>query len=202
MKNSVVNLLLFGTFALTGCALGPLVDHETARTVGVANHELIGGFGQAGFVFKWNYGLTENLDLGLHWESLSIGVKAKYAFINARDKGWSLAAALGTGSSVGGSHYYGDLMTSYLTGSWEPYGTLRLVHVKNDPLEFKDKDTGQVVFTIDRSEYEYGQVILGTRYWFNPHWLLSFEGASFFSSSAGFSVGKNSIIGAAFGYRF
>lgn len=200
MKISSFIFLLFSVF-LSGCAIGPLVSHETARTVGNSNHELIGGYGQAGHILKWNYGLTENLDLGLHWESLSIGVRAKYAFINNKS-GLSLASALGTGDSLGGSHYYGDIIGSYLTGSWEPYGTVRVVHVKNDPLEFKNKNTGQVSFTIDKSEYDYGQFILGTRYWFNDHWLLSIEASSLFTISSGFKTGNSVLAGASFGYRF
>jgi hypothetical protein len=187
---------------LSACAIGPVVSHETARTVGDGNSELMGGLGQAGYVFKWNHGLTPNLDMGVHWEMLSIGLRLKYAFINSGRHGWSLAGAAGIGSSVGGSHYYGDAIASYLAGSWEPYGTLRLVHVKNDPQEFKDKDTGSVEFRIDKTEYEYGQFILGTRYWFSPHWLLSLEATSFFTVSSGVHIGNGVLAGFALGYRF
>ncbi len=187
--------------AAPGCAVGPLVNHETAKTVGRSHHELVGGYGAAGYVVKWNYGLTENLDLGLHWESLSIGVRAKYAFVN-NEKGWSLAAGLGTGVSAGGSHYYGDLIGSHMVGSWEPYGALRLVHVKNAPLKFKDKDTGEVKFSVSSIEYDYGQFILGVRYWFSPHWLFSLEASSLFAISSGLKVGNGALLGGSFGYRF
>lgn len=198
--SSTLVCLLLSAF-LPGCAVGPLVSHETARTVGKSNHEFIGGYGQAGYVLKWNFGLAENLDLGLHWETLSIGVRAKYAFINS-ESGWSLASALGTGESIGGSHYYGDLIGSYFKDSWEPYGTLRIVHVKNDPLEFKNTDTGQVSLFIDRSEYQYGQFILGARYWLDDHWLISLEASSLFKVSSGFESGQTVFIGASLGYRF
>ncbi|MBK7844059.1 MAG: hypothetical protein IPJ71_10245 [Bdellovibrionales bacterium] len=185
-----------------GCAVGPLVSHETARTVGQSHHELIGGFGQAGYVLKWNYGLTDRLDWGLQWESLSIGIRGKYAVINGKDDGLSLALALGTGASVGGSHVYGDIIASYLAGSWEPYSTIRVVHVTNDPVELSEKDTGKILFAVSKSEYVYGQVFLGTRYWFNPRWLLSLEGSSLFSLSSGFEIENNLILGAALGYRY
>lgn len=187
---------------LSGCAIGPLVVHETARTVGPNNNELDGGWGQAGYVVKWNYGLGQDLDFGIHWESLSIGLRLKYAILNARERGFSLAVAAGTGVSIGGSHYYGDLIASYLAGSWEPYGALRAVHVKNDPLEFRDQDTGQVDFTVDKIEYDYGQLTLGTRYWFTPHFLLSLEASSLFAFSSGLGIGSNVLIGGALGYRF
>ena len=186
---------------LSGCVIGPLVSHETARTVGESKHELMGGYGRAGYILKWNFGVAENLDFGLHWESLSIGVRAKYAFFN-HEAGWSLAAALGTGTSIGGSHYYGDVIGSYLQGPWEPYGTLRVVHVKNDPMEFKDTNTGQVAFTIPGSQYDYGQFILGTRYWMTPHWLFSLEASSLFAISSGLGIGSNLLVGGSFGYRF
>lgn len=186
---------------LTSCAIGPLVSHETARTVGNSKHEVLGGYGHAGYIIKWNYGLSDNLDLGLHWESFSIGLKAKYSFINAQESGLSLAAALGTGASIGGSHYYGDLMMSYLSKKWEPYSTLRFVRVKSDEMEFNDEETGERVFTIDSSRYSYGQFFLGTRYWLNQHWLLSLEASSIFTLSS-VEVSNNLIISGGLGYRF
>ena len=202
MKKYLLFICVVAVVTFSGCAFGPLVSHETARTVGNSNHELIGGYGMAGLIFKWNYGLTENLDLGLHSESLSLGIRAKYAFIN-RTVGWSFATAFGTGISLpDASHFYGDLIGSYMTGAWEPYSTLRLVHVKNNSLDFKDQKTGQVNFTVPSSEYDYGQFILGTRYWFSPHWLFSLEASSFFSATSGFKFGNNLLVGAAFGYHF
>lgn len=194
--------LLSVILSTSGCAIGPLVLHESARTVGNSNSEIIGGYGQAGGVFKWNYGLTDNLDIGVHWESLSLGVRAKYAFINSKSSGWSMASAIGTGRSFGGSHYYADLILSHFSGSWEPYSALRFVHVKNDPLEFKNKDTGAVDFTIKGSEYDYGQIILGSRYWFDKSWLFSLEASTFTTLSSEFIVDTGLIVGGAFGYRF
>lgn len=186
---------------LSGCAVGPLVSHETARTVGKSKSEVIAGFGEGGYVFKWNYGVTENLDLGVHWESLSVGLRAKYAFINKKE-GWSLASALGAGSSVGGRHYYGDLIGSHLSGAWEPYGTLRLVHVKADPIELKDNQTGSVEFTIDKSEFDYAQFIVGTKYWFSENWVMSLEASSFGALTSGLVLSNGVILGGSLGYRF
>lgn len=186
---------------LAACAVGPLVSHETARTVGDNNHELVGGYGQAGYVFKWNYGITDKFDIGLHWESLSIGVRVKYMFLGGGE-GFSMAAAAGTGSSVGGSHYYGDLMSSWLIKRWEPYLTARFVHVKTDPVELRDKDTGHFNFTIPSVDYDYGQFIGGARFWMTPHWLLSLEASTLFGISSGFKVDNNLFAGAAFGYRW
>lgn len=198
MKNI---FLIFAALLATGC-VGPMVVHETARTVGKNNSELIAGYGVAGVVAKYSYGLSDDLDLGVQWESLSLGLRLKYAFINNKEEGWSLAGAGGYGASIGGNHYYADLIGSYLTGPWEPYTTLRMVHVKLDPVEFKDKDTGGVNFTVDVGSYNYGQFMMGSRYWFNQNWLLSVELSTLFVMTSGVKISDSLLVGGAFGYRF
>lgn len=189
-------------FLLLSACVGPLVNHETARTVGDNNHELLGGGGQAGYIIKYNYGITENLDFGVHWESLSLGVRMKYAFINVKE-GFSLAAAAGTGASIGGQHYYADVVGSYrTTKKWEPYGMVRVVHVELDPVELRDQNTGGWSFTIPGTSFDYGQFTGGTRFWFNENWLMSLEASSLFAITSGFKTNNNFFVGAAFGYRW
>lgn len=203
MNKIIYILLISAAIFLSGCATGPFMAHEPARTVGYSKSELIAGAGQAGYVFKWNYGVGHDLDIGVQLESFTLGLRAKYAFINQQSSGWSLAGAAGTGvGSFGGSHYYADLIGSYLKGSWEPYTTLRAVHVKTDAIDFRDEDTGEIDFTVSENEYEYGQFILGTRYWFTPNWLLSVEGSTIFSISSSFDIKSNAFFSASFGYRF
>jgi len=194
-------LLSFVLFFSSSCAIGPLVNHETARTIGATKQELSVGYGLAGYVFKWNVGINEDFDLGVHLESLSLGVRAKYAFLNS-PSGWSYSGAFGIGTSLGGSHHYADLNASYLSGKVEPYGTLRLVHVKNDPLEFRDKNTGQVDLVISRSEYDYAQFIFGTRYWHSPKNYFSLEAGTFSSISSGLRIGSGLLFSVAAGGRF
>jgi hypothetical protein len=169
---------------LMGCAVGPLVSHETARTVGQSRNEFRGGYGTAGYALKWNF-----------------GIRVKYAFINPTE-GWAFAVAGGAGDSVGGSHYYGDLLASHFSGSWEPYGTLRFVRVKTDPWEFGQEDTGNIHFVVDSERYTYGQFILGTRYWMNDHMSFSVEASTLFAVSNALSVGSNATLAAGIGYRF
>lgn len=197
------NLILVVMMAMvSGCAVGPLVQHETARSVGEGHHELVGGYGQAGIVAKWNYGITENFDFGMQYESLSFGVRAKYSVINGKSGGFSLAGALGAGSSIGGNHKYLDLMTSYLAGTFEPYATARFVQVSTDPADFRNTDTGEIAFTIQSANYNYGQAIVGTRIWMSPNWLLSLEASSLFGLGDSVSFSSNVLVGAALGYRF
>jgi hypothetical protein len=195
MKYLISTFVFLIFISLTGC-VGPLVMHETARTVGNSNSELLGGYGKAGFVLKWNYGLAEKLDIGLQTETLSFGLRLKYALIDNQRNGFSLATALGAGISWGGSHNYGEIIGSYLTGKWEPYSAFRLVRVKIDPTEVRDHDMN-IDFTTDEFKYNYTQFILGTRFWFNDHWLFSLEG-----SRASANVANIVLLSGGIGYRF
>lgn len=198
MKN--LKPLLFLLFLnLSACAIGPLVGHETARTVGDGKTELVAGYGNPGTVLKLNRGISENFDLGVQVESLSMGVRGKYAFINA-NQGWSLAGALGYGFSFQGQYTSEDLTTSYLNDSWEPYGTLRFSQVTIGETEIENANTHEHIYTVKSSSFQYGQVILGTRYWINDRWMLSGElirpfviGSDIDIDGALFSIG--------FGYR-
>ncbi|MBX3020183.1 MAG: hypothetical protein KF799_00780 [Bdellovibrionales bacterium] len=194
-------LALLSMCFLSACAVGPLVSQETARTVGDDKNEWLGGFGQAGYVIKYTRGIGKDFDFGVQWESLSLGIRFKYAFIN-QESGLSLAGALGAGTSIGGSHYYGDLLMSYKSGFFEPYSMVRVVSVKTDPLEFKDEDTGKMHFTVGRAQYVYGQATLGARFWLDPNWLLSMEASSLFSMTKDVKISSNVFAGAAFGYRY
>lgn len=186
----------------SGCAVGPLVSHEPARTVGEGRDELTVGYGLASYVLKWNHGLAEDWDIGVQWEALSMGLRVKHAFVNAQEHGFSFAVAGGLGTSLGGNHYYGDLMLSYLSGKVEPYGSFRYVHVRTDPVEFRNENTGQVAFTVTVPNYSYGQIFFGSRFWFNETVNLSVEISSLASLSSGLTLGDSLIYGAGLGFRF
>ena len=202
MKTFKKLILALAALHLSACAVGPLVTHETARTVGKNNHELMAGFGSASYVAKWNYGLSENLDLGLHLEPLSFGVRAKYAFINGQESGWSLATALGAGISLGGSAQHADLMTSYFVKEWEPYMNVRLVHVKSDPVKLTNEDTGPFQLNFEADDFFYSEFTLGTRYWFTKQFSLSLEGSALTPRSSHLKVARHTLLGLAAGYRF
>lgn len=198
-----IGIALVGTNLLVcSCTVGPLVLHETGRTVGRHHNELELGAGSAGQLAKWNFGLADDLDVGIQYEMLSVGARVKYAFINRPDHGLSLAGAAGAGRSRGGHYYNGDLVASYLNGPWEPYGGLRYTYAKSDPDDLNDKDSGIFDFTIHSDTYEYGQTFVGSRYWFNPNWLLSVEASSLFSLSDSLRLDNNFLLGLALGYRF
>lgn len=177
-------MMVFGL--LSGCAVGPLMVHETARTVGDRRDELSVGYGATGFDFKWHHGFHDNLDLGFQVEALSAGVRGKWAVVNNQTSGPSLALATGVGFNWNGSHVYGDLIGSYLAGSWEPYTSLRGVQATNNQRELKESETGKTVITIPRNSFQYGQYTLGTRFWFNQKFMMNVEASKLFSEEPEF----------------
>lgn len=175
-------LLLPLGLVLSGCALGPLASYDTARTVGKGKHELGFSYGAPSY-FTWNYGVAESFDLGLQVEIFSISARAKYALLNQPEGGFSLAVAGGIGKSIGGSHDYGDLLMSYKFDVFEPYATVRAVNVKVDPKDFRDEKTGDLVFSLNSSRFNYRQYFVGTRIWFTPKIAVAVEGSRIESSA-------------------
>lgn len=190
------------SFLLSACAIGPLVGGETARTVGDGKHELVVGGGQQPYSLKWNHGFSKDFDLGLQIESVSMGVRAKYALTQQASSGLSLALALGAGSSIGGQHTYGDFLVSYLTGVFEPYGTFRYTAIKTDPVELRNENTGDVDLAVDSTKYNYGLGILGVRFWLTPKWHLSVEGSKIFAVDSSVTIQAPVMYGLHLGYRF
>jgi hypothetical protein len=177
--NLTVAVLL--SFVLSGCVTGPLASHETARTVGQGNHEIQLGTGSMPYFLKWNLGLSKDVDVALQWETFTVGMRGKYAFIN-NVQGPSLAATLGTGISFfGGDYVNSDLIYSYLFEKWEPYGVLRVAHVESSKKDLKNSETGKTEYTIDAYEYEYAEIIGGAKYWFTDQWSMTFEGGAAFT---------------------
>ena len=160
----------------------------------------------AGYLLKANYGVFEDFDIGIHYESLNIGVRAKYGWINSQVEGWSLSTAIGAGRSSFSTHYYGDLMLGYLKKPWEPYGTLRIVRVKTDPVEFEseshDSNNYFAFNRVESFEFTYGQIIFGSRYWTQPKWFLSGEISTLLVFDSSVQVSTGYILSGAMGHRF
>ena len=82
------------SLVLACSCLAPLFNNFTGRSLGQGKVGLEGGAVAAGSalpVFKISTGVTRDLDLGLQYDSFSIGLFGKYSFINNRESGFSLA---------------------------------------------------------------------------------------------------------------
>jgi len=194
--------IFLGSFIVSGCAVGPMTSHETARTVGKGKFEGLGGLGQSGYFAKGHFGVTRRLDLGLELETLTFGARAKGTIFRQKN-GWSVASAFGFGGGSDNRYYYVDGIASYFLGHWEPYGTLRYISGKADLTELRSReDATSLSFTTRKADFSYFQLMGGTRYWIDKNWLLSVEAATFLPVSTDFEVRDMLILSAAAGYRF
>lgn len=196
----MLKLLLILVFVTTGC-LAPLAIQETGRTLGEGYSEIVGGIGSPGHVLKFNYGVTENLDLGIQWESINLGLRAKYAFLNNPVAGWSVAGALAAGSVSLGNYYMADVIGSHLSGDWEPYAALRISRtICRETFEEKEKKSSDLlnIISCDKKFYDRGQLTIGSKYWLSGQWFLALElGTLFSASEEPLTVGSTSV-----GYKF
>jgi hypothetical protein len=188
--------------SLSGCAFGPLYSHDTAQTVGSNRFEMVGGYGNAGMAAKATFGLMDNLDIGIHWESLSIGLKLKYAFINNHDSGLSVAGTAGIGDSFGGVYYTAAGSISYLTNEFEPYFMLRGVYVNYNSSNSSNSSVSVNGSSLNLPEYTYSysylEPVLGSRLWLTPgHFFLSAEVGGIVIGSGAFAIASGAL-----GYRF
>jgi hypothetical protein len=159
----------------SGC-LAPLSNNFTARSLGTGKIGLDGGVlsvgGDIGAIpaFKIAVGLASDFDLGIQYDSASIGVFGKYSFINNKEQGFSLAAVLGAGAVGDGFYAYGGPVLSYKGKSFEPYfaGRFNYVHYGESEDAFDD-------FQWEAGTYTYLQFTLGSIFWLNKSIGLNVE---------------------------
>lgn len=198
IKMSLYSIVVF---FLVSCAISPLGLHETGRSVGQAKNEFIAGFGQAGYVFKWINGVTDNLDFGVQLETLSLGARLKYSIINQQKDGFSFATAAGFGVNLGGRHYYGDLIGSYLINDYEPYLGVRVTRVRVNFGNINNSN-GVISENYHANEFSYGQIFLGFKYQLSEKINLTLEASTLSTFSSDLKVDQVVLGSLGFGYRF
>ena len=172
-KAAAVILLAF--FA-PGC-LAPLSSSFTGRSAGGGKVELDGGMVSVGGLipaFKCAAGLSSKFDLGVQFESASIGGFAKCSIVNNQEHGFSLAGVAGGGAVASGSYFYAGPALSYLAKSFEPYFVVRynVVHY-GEPSDL----FGDILW--EAGTYTYVQFTLGTIIWATKHIGFDIEGSAF-----------------------
>jgi len=202
-KIMMATLFVAQAFVLSSCVMGPINTFETGRTSGDGRGELLAGIGSTGFVGKLNYGVSENLDIGVQLETFSLGGKLKYALMNNQEKGFSLAMAGGAGVGGGNSsHYYGDVIASYLSGDLEPYGSFRFVHAINKSYDEKNDTNDNWIFNIQKREFNYQQYNLGLRYWVNEQLTLNAELTKLQAASSEIIFKDKTLVNVGLGVKF
>lgn len=171
MKNIKYLLLLSMTFLLQSC-FAPLSNDYTARTVGKNKWDASAGISVATIgsgayqpYVRINYGLTDNLDVGVIGETgnleTAVGLRGKYAFMNNPEGfSWGLVGSAGYAEGI---YAYGGPIASYKINWWEPYGIARI--------NYNSAYVGGV----------YGQFTLGNTLWM--------------TKKLGFTINANYLIG-------
>jgi hypothetical protein len=162
--------LLLSALLAQGCAVAPLSNHVTARTNGKG--ENLASIGstidtkKSGWLpsLKYSIGLQDDLDLGFQYEVIEWGAWAKYALVNNREEGFSLAGLVGLGLGADGG-YYGYLgpIVSWKLGWFEPYLMTRFNYVRYEESSVAVTRSGE--FTVKPGTYRYFQHTLGFLTW-------------------------------------
>lgn len=129
-------LFVLVCFGCSSCAIGPLTNGGTARSLGRGHYRIdstLVNYLESGNssvvqtpVIRLTYGLTPSWDLGIQTELNTFTINSKHNFIDSgKNTGISLAALLGI--ALGGSElsYSAGGIVSYLFSSSEPYMVLR-----------------------------------------------------------------------------
>ena len=179
--SQAVKFLCLASLVLACSCLAPFSNNFTGRSLGKGKVGLEGGVIAAGSalpVFKFSYGLSRNLDLGLQYDSFSLGLFGKYSFINDQESGFSLAGIAGGGATVGGGYAYAGPALSYKIGALEPYVVGRYNFVS-----YEESDSS-VGMSWEAGNHNYFQFTFGSVLWIGKGFGLNAE-VSFFSGLLG-----------------
>ncbi len=158
---------------ITGCAIAPLSNNFTGRSLGKKGVEIEGGAVVAGAAipsFKFSYGVSSDFDLGIHYDSYCIGLFGKYSIIN-NNEGFATAGLFGGGATVNGYYLYAGPVLSFKTGFFEPYFVGRFNYVHYDEFESD--------FDIEPGNYSYLQLTGGSVFWISKKIGLNVEVSAF-----------------------
>lgn len=202
-----MKLLLITVLSLfmNACALGPIINHDTGRSVGKNKYKFrVAGYPQADSPnvasLRFDTGVTENLDVGFQYEILSFGLRGFYSFINNKE-GFAMSGSLGYGSVFNGNYINAGLNFSFKSGSVEYFAGYRHTDVSVDATELTDSNTGELFTTIPSANYSYGIASGGLKYWFTDQAALGLEGAQFMNPSDG-EFSSNTLVSLGFEYIF
>jgi hypothetical protein len=176
-----IKSLGLASLVLACSCLAPLSNSFTGRSLGQGKVGLEGGAIAAGSalpVFKFSYGVTRDLDLGLQYDSFSIGLFGKYSIINNQESGFSLAGVAGGGVAVGGGYGFVGTAFSIKLGAFEPYAVGRYNFVSYG------ESSSSSGLSWEAGQHGYFQFTLGNVLWLGKGFGLNAE-VSFFSGILG-----------------
>lgn len=180
--SQAVKFLCLAILILACSCLAPLSNNFTGRSLGKGKVGLEGGViiaaGSALPAFKFSYGLSRSFDLGLQYDSFSLGLFGKYSFLNNQESGFSLAGVAGGGATVGGGYAYAGPAFSYKIGALEPYVVGRYNYVSYG------EQTSSSGLSWEAGTHSYFQFTFGGVLWLGKGFGLNAE-VSYFSGLLG-----------------
>jgi hypothetical protein len=195
----LAKVLLLTNLVLACSCLAPLSNNFTGRSLGQGKVGLEAGVVAAGSalpVFKLSVGLSRDFDLGLQYDSFSLGLFGKYSFLNNQESGFSLAGVAGGGITVSGGYVYAGPVLSCKLGTLEPYFVGRFNFVS-----YGKSSSSSALITWEAGQYTYLQFTLGGVLWVWRGFGLNGE-ISFYSSSLGLTEMPGATVLAGLKIRF
>lgn len=179
-----------------GC-VAPLSHNLTGRslgggTFGIDAGALVGPGEGVLPALKVAVGLSESADLGLQFDTFSLGFFGRKSFINNRETGPSLAGVIGLGMAAGGYYGYAGPVFSYKTGGFEPYLGARL-----NLVSYEDSDSSSSI-SWDAGDFAYPQATLGFSFWFSRRVALNAEASALIGDTGVLDAGIVGLAGLSF----
>jgi hypothetical protein len=179
-----------------GC-VAPLSHNLTGRSLGGGTFGIdagaLAGPGEGALpALKVAVGLSESADLGLQFDTFSLGFFGRKSFINNRETGPSLAGVIGLGMAAGGYYGYAGPVLSFKTGGFEPYLGARLNFVTYD-----ESDSSSSI-SWEGGDFTYPQATLGFCFWFSRRVALNAEASALIGETGVLDAGMVGLAGLSF----
>lgn len=204
----IISLLI--PIFMSGCAVAPLLTQKSGRSLGknnwVTELSVLPSLGAS-----LNYGVTEDLDIGVLIESqlgTVYSLYGKYSFVN-NEKKWSVAlgggAFMGVGFGESSGFFLGPIV-SYKADSVEPYLNLRYNYVSWKPgILTSDEQSDSLIKLSDwlsDINFSYVQADFGINFWVSEKFAITPNGKAWIFFDDEVSTTSGIIPGISFLIKF
>ncbi len=165
LRPSSVFLLLLALVTLASCAVAPINNTTTARTIGKDANQLKVNIGVPGVMYE--RGFTEDWDLGIGLEiqtEMILNFYTKYALLNNQDAGFSIATIGGVGLASDTKSVYAGPVLSWRHDWFEIFTVARLNYVSWENHLSEDDKVDLFSFIPEKTKFFYTQLDVGVSY--------------------------------------
>lgn len=154
-------------FTLASCSIAPIGSTHSARSIGAGNSSFNVGYASSSFFTQYEYGVAQDLDLGLIFEFgdfTTTALHTKYSILNNQSgKSWALEASYGGDETT--TFYNVGSIHSYQFGQFfEVFFNFRYNVVRLDDDEY---DLGEEVglIKLKHHRFHYYYMAYGFNFW-------------------------------------